>query len=504
MRYNRCMQNQIIPERLLWVDIDGLRQDVFHRALADGRIPNLALLLGGADAAAGLHLDPVSTAPSITFCAQTTIFTGAQPDDHAIPGNQFFDRFGTRSGGKPRFYAFDIGDTLAVDDAVEVFTGSEGLLSRTVDPGVLTLYERAAGRGLRSMVSHHMLARGAQTWLRPDLVEIARYTKGGGLMGMSSIDYDGQMLRKVVRHLKQGDRPDVLTLYFMGVDHRSHQHGPGIQPDALADVDHLLGEFLEEYRGLGLLEGTLAVIVSDHGQIGVIPDDRHSLRMSFPFDREMGGLFDALGLDVHDKPGEDPACDAVIASNGGLAHVYLQHRAGRWSDPPRLGADVLRVGMAFWDANLTGKYSPDLQNALSMVLARDVEHEGWQANYRALTPDGAMVEITDYLADHPEIQTVEAAWRLARLAGPLSGDLLLVSNYADGFYFANPMPGMHGGLHPEDLLCVASLGWPGVDPDRLAQWQTESRALLAQRCQNDGRQYASLADLLPLLERWIG
>ena len=85
--------------------------------------------------------------------------------------------------------------------------------------------ERAARRGLRSMVSHHMLPRGAQTWLRPDLLEIARYTKGGGLLGMSSIDYDGQMLHKAVRHLKQGERPDVLTLYFMGVDHRSHRVG---------------------------------------------------------------------------------------------------------------------------------------------------------------------------------------------------------------------------------------------------------------------------------------
>jgi hypothetical protein len=57
------------------------------------------------------------------------------------------------------------------------------------------------------------------------------------------------------------------------------------------------------------------VIFSDHGQIHVKADDKHSLRLAFPFEREIGHLFDALGLDVHDYPGEDPNCDAVVASN---------------------------------------------------------------------------------------------------------------------------------------------------------------------------------------------
>lgn len=492
------------PQRILIIDIDGLRQDVFHRALETGRVPNLSRILGGAQAENGLHLDPVSTAPSITFCAQSSIFTGAHPDEHHIPGNQFFDRFGTRNGGKPRFYAFDIGDTLAVDDAVRVFSGEPGLLSETVDPAIPTLHERATRRGLHSTVSHHMLARGAQHWLRPELVEIARYTKGGGLLGMDSLDFDGKMVDKVLRHLQAGHRPDVLTLYFMGVDHRSHEHGPADQPAALEDVDHLLGIFLEEYYRLGLLDGTLALVVSDHGQIEVIPDDRHSLRMSFPFDREMGYLFDAMGLDVHDKPGEDPQCDAVIASNGGLAHVYLQHREGRWADSPRFGADVLRVGTALWQANLTGDFAPDLQNALAMVLVRDVERHGWQAGYQALTAEGRLVNITEYLAGHPAIETVEALPRLARLAGPMSGDVLLVANYTDGFYFANPMPGMHGGLHPDDSLCVGSFAWMGASQRQVKELRARVKELVGARTKAEKRTRASLVDLAPVLADIIG
>ncbi len=480
------------PDRLLVIDIDGLRQDVFHAAMVDGSAPHLAGLLSG-----GVHLDPVSTAPSITFCAQTSLFTGAQSDEHGIAGNQFFDRFGAQTRGRARFYAFDIGDTLAVDDAVLVFSGAEGLLGKAANPGILTLYERAARRGLSSAVAHHMLGRGADAWLRPNLADIARFTKGGGLLGLSALEFDRQMVEKAARHLRGGARPDVLTLYFMGVDHRSHQHGPQDQPAALADVDGLLGEFLAEYDRAGLLDGALAAVVSDHGQVGVTPDDRHSLRMSFPFDREMGYLFDALGLDVHDKPGEDPDCDAVAASNGGLAHVYLRHREGGWADAPRFQADVLRAGMAFWDANLTGRHAPDLQGALAMILARNVEAEGWQAGYRALTPEGRMLGVGEFLAGHPEIETVEAESRLERLAGPHAGDLLLVANSGEGFYFANPMPGMHGGLHPGESLCVASLGWVGASGGQAGRLREETGALI------EGRR-ASVADLMPVLAKWMG
>ncbi len=76
-------------QRLLVIDIDGLRQDVFHQALAEKKIPHLSGLLGGAENNFGCHLDPVSTFPSITFCAQSTIFTGTNPRLTASQGTSF-------------------------------------------------------------------------------------------------------------------------------------------------------------------------------------------------------------------------------------------------------------------------------------------------------------------------------------------------------------------------------------------------------------------------------
>ena len=485
------------PARLLILDIDGLRQDVFHRALEEGRVPHLAHLLGGAGADFGLHLDPLSPAPSITFAAQTTIFTGLHPARHGIAGNEFFDRFGLHSAGKPRFYAFDVGDALAVDDAVEVFTGAVGLVGKTLDAELPTFYEMAAAHGLTSLVAYHMLARGATHWIRPNLIDIARFTKGGGLMGMSAEHYDTHMLDELIQHLHATGLPDVVTAYFMGLDHYSHQHGPGAQPDYLERVvDPQVGRLVGELESHGGLSNLLAVAVSDHGQIGVIPDDRHSQRLGFPFDREMGYVFDALGLDVHDYPGEGPNCNALVACNGGLAYVYLRRRQSGWGDPPAFEEDVQRVAAAFWRANQTGAYDPDLQDALAMVLVRDCEHAGWQAAYQAFTPQG-LAPVGDYLAAHAEIETAEAVARLERLAGPMTGDLLLVSNYAGGFYFGGVNTGIHGGLHPQDSRAVLSFGWQSATAEQLSTLRHAAQAV------NVGSP-STLADLVPVLKSIYG
>jgi hypothetical protein len=499
------MSKHHLPERLVILDIDGLRRDVFFQALADGKAPTLARLLGGPDARRGIHFEAVSNAPSITFPCQASLFTGAHPEQHRLLGNQFFDRFGTLNGGRPRFYAFDIGDTLAVDDAVAVYVGAAGLVNELLSLDVTTLYEVAARHGLSSAVAHNMIARGATHWLRPNLLDIARFTKGGGLIGLAAEQFDGQMIAALIAHLDSGQRPSVLTAYFMGLDHRSHREGPASQYDYLTRVvDGQITRLLDALAHRRLLANTLFALVSDHGQFAVLPDGVHSLRLSFPFDRELGHVFDALGLNVHDLPGEDPNVDAVVACNGGLAQVYLQHRAGVWADKPRFAEDVLPVGRAFWEATLTGQHAPALRDSLALILARNVACDGWEADYSALTPKGELVPIPDYLAAHPEIAAVDAVNRLRHLASPVSGDLVLLSNYAGGYYFGAPSKGIHGGLHPDDSECVLSLGWPDAAPAQVAALRLTAEHAVAERCRAEGHRRPGVVDLMTALNAVMG
>ena len=480
-------------QNLILIDIDGLRQDVFSIALGQGMIPNIARLLGGRDLSRGVQIPIVAPAPSITFCSQASLFTGAHPAQHGIPGNQFFDRFGMHSNGLPRHYAFDVGDTLAADDAVRVFT--DGLAARCLQAP--TLYQRVAERGWRSVVAGNMYATGADTWLKPSLLALARFTKGGNLFGLSAAEYDRQILHDALAEIGRNGLPNILTIHFLGLDHESHHHGPGAQIGYLTNtLDPMIGEL---WDAIPADRSLLTAIFSDHGQIEVIPDDRHSLRLAFPFEREMGHLFDALGLDVHDYPGEDPDCDAVVSANGGVAYVYLQNRRGRWADVPDFERDVLPVGRAFWQAHASGQYAAELEGALAGVLIRNVEKNGWRASYQALTPDGEIITMEKWFSTTSG-RYLDPVNRLNNLTGSLAGDLLLISNYAEGFYFGAPIHGVHGGLHPDDSRAVLAYGFPAVNAYIAENMRIAIMKSIQKRCRAENQRQPTTADMLTGLE----
>ena len=484
------------PTSLVIIDIDGLRRDVFLKALDAGEIPNIARIVGGRAATRACHVDAVSTAPSITFTAQASIVTGAHPRDHGIPGNESFDRFGRISKGRPRHFGFDVGDTLAVDDAVAVFTN--GLASRFLQDGTPTIYETAAQRGVASAVFYHMVARGAETWQPPNVVDIARFTKGRGVLAMEAGQYDAGMLKRLVRYLDTGHRPGVLMAYFMGLDHHSHGHGPASQPAYLRDViDPQVGLLLDALERHGMLSEALFVLVSDHGQVDAVPDDRHSLRLGFPFDLELVHVFNALGLDVHDIPGEDPNCDAVMGLNGGLAHVYLQRRDGRWADRPRYAADVLPVAAAFHAMDAEGRYAEELHDTLDAILIRNVERDGWEAEFAAYVGDGKTQPLADYLAARPALSFVDPVNRLRCATGASSGDLLLVAKGREGYYFGGMTRGVHGGLLSGESDPVLTFGYPGGGDESVVWLQEVVAGVIGDRCANEGQRRASVADMVP-------
>ena len=490
------------PRRLIVIDMDGLRRDAFREALEAGGLSNVERIVGGRGGEAAHHVDALSTVPSITFTAQASIFTGRHASTHGVAGNECFDRLGRLSQGRPRHFGFDVGYTLAVDDAVGVFT--DGLASQFLSNETPTLYEIAAARGMGAAVVHHMYARGADSWLPPSIVEIARFTKGKAVLGMAPGEYDGAMLDRLVGYLEAGNRPDIITAYLMELDHHSHVHGPSSQPAYLRDVvDPCIGRMLGALKTHGMLEGTLFVLVSDHGQSEVVADDRHAIRLGFPFDRELGHVFAALELDVHDIPGEDPACDAVMGLNGDLAHVYLQHRVGRWADPPRYAEDVLPVAQAFFDMSALGMYEDELQGTLELVLVRDAEREGWQGEYRVYLGGGRLQPFADYLAAHPELDYPDAANRIRLAASVEAGDLILIAG--EGFYFSTPMAGMHGGLCRGQSEVVLTFAWPDASADEVVWLRETVEGVVADRCGNEGNRQPSVADMMPAtlaLMRW--
>lgn len=67
------------PERVVIIDIDGLRADVLQQALNGGHMPHLLRLVRAGGVSTAHSVAALSVAPSITFAAQASIFTGAHP-----------------------------------------------------------------------------------------------------------------------------------------------------------------------------------------------------------------------------------------------------------------------------------------------------------------------------------------------------------------------------------------------------------------------------------------
>lgn len=221
------------------------------------------------------------------------------------------------------------------------------------------------------------------------------------------------------------------------------------------------------------------------------------MRIAFPFERELGQLFDALLLDAYDFSGEDPNSDALVALNGGISYVYLRNLGSlRWEDPRLFQRDVLPLARSFWRAHINGDYTAELQGSLAGVLVRDVEGGGWESGYRALSPEGDLFTLEEWFASQPENLYVDPVHRLRNLAGPLSGDLLLISNYAEGYYFGAPVSVVHDGLHPEDSQALLVCGWPDASDEDWAFVRQAFQTAIAEHCQAEGGRWPSTADPL--------
>jgi hypothetical protein len=194
----------------------------------------------------------------------------------------------------------------------------------------------------------------------------------------------------------------------------------------------------------------------------------------------------------------------VMGLNGGLAHVYLQHRAGHWADPPRYEEDVLPVAEAFRQMNETGKYEDELQGSLELILARDAEHEGWRGEYHVYLGDGRTQPLADYLAAHPELDYADAVNRIRLAASAATGDLILAANGREGYYFGAPTTGVHGGLYPGESEVVLTFACPGGSAEEIAWLRETVTGVIADRVVNEDGREPSVADMIPTVLVLLG
>lgn len=493
-------------ERVVILDIDGLRRDVYLKALEENAVPHLGSIVSPEKKNTAIHIPAVSIAPSITFAAQASIFTGSHPSKHRVAANNFFDRIGYISAGEARHFGLDAGDTYAIKDAIDAFRND--LADRLLNHETPTIYESATKMGKTSLVAANMYNRGSQVELLPSVLDMARIFMGYGPIQMGPEDCDNKTLSTVQNYFQTHQfTPDLMTFYWVGMDLYSHDNGPDKQMDYLCGcIDRQVGELLELLKKIKLFDGTLFVIISDHGHIATPGDDAHTIRIGFPFDMELTPLFTELGLDLYDLPGEGKHVDAVVGLNGGMAYVYVKNREESWHTLPRYEEDVLPVAQAFYEMNKTGKYRKELQGLIDFILIRNVERVGnWDAGYDVYLGKGKTQPFDEWLeqyANHPYLDPVN---RIRYAASSMSGDIILHAKAHAGVYFGiDGLLGVHGSLHRDDSQSVLSFSYPTGTEQEVHHMRNQVDTIIRERCGQENDRMPSIVDMAYVLRRmWL-
>jgi len=425
------------PRRVIIIDIDAAMSDALYDSV--GNMPYLKEIIDD-----GVHFTDAKTVfPSITMAAQASIFTGNYPSNHGITGNSWFEK----NSETYRDYFLGTWWDWTLD----------GQANNDLSTNVQTIYEAGNTDGKNSTIIFNQYARGVDTtpiigdWIRPGVNELVwskvhQYYK----IDESSLSYALTKLNE--------DLPDILTIYLTGLDGYSHYHGPEYQEYYLQTyLDEQLGRLLygdDDYSGIkGLLgEGastlydeTVIAIVSDHGQTAVTDTSEYRVRKrEVESDLEGAGYYidyDTCFLNPLEECQDLDSSEAVVASNAGIAHIYIKDNDD-WNDPPE------------WYELEDAVIEFSFEEYTDRILVKD-HSDGEYKLYQ----DGELVEIRD--DTFSKVSYPNARERIEGLYSDRSGDIILLAEYP--YYFAQErMKGEHGNLGAQDSKVPLIISGPGV------------------------------------------
>jgi hypothetical protein len=110
----------------------------------------------------------------------------------------------------------------------------------------------------------------------------------------------------------------------------------------------------------------------------------------------------------------------------------------------------------------------------------------------------------DFLRMHPELDYADAVNRIRLAAGVMTGDLILAANGREGFCFASPIAGVHGGLYRGESEVVLTFAYPDGSPDDVAWLRETVGSVVADRCADEGDREPSVADMVPAALALLG
>jgi type I phosphodiesterase/nucleotide pyrophosphatase len=477
--------------RLIIFALDGTTPDQLMQAIRSGNAPNLAELLGK-EKRRGLFEHAYaaprawSILPSSTIAAWAAIFTGTPPAANGVTGDEWFERETATFRAPVPVSALDTADVSKVV--------SDDLIGKALKTP--TLYELVQKKAYVSLLSVHRGATLYTTVSPGSFTDFLSFLIKGTLKGIdpeksfaAALDYSAT--QKLIEAIETNGVADLQVVYFPGIDIFTH-----VSEDPLERqirylrfvTDKNIGDILEAYRKKDALNGAYVIVISDHGQIPTLNDNRHELNTD-----DEKSPFAALkksGFRVRKPlltlPNLDTDFQAVFAYQGFMAYVYLadrstcaeEHQPCDWPRPPRFKEDVLPALEAFYKANHDGEIVPELKGTIDLIFSREPAPTNQAARPFQIFDGQRLVPIGEYLKRNPRPDLIDLERRMQWLgAGPYghrAGDILLLAKACtqvpieQRFYFASiAHHTWHGSACEQDSRIPFILAQAGGNGERM-------------------------------------
>jgi hypothetical protein len=471
------------PKKLVLAVIDSLKPEMLDRALAEGRAPALQAVMER-----GTYVrDCVSSYPSVTPVASSSIATGVGPDQHRIPSMNWYHR------GEHRYVEY--GSSLQASRAFgfrrslfdTVYNMNMAHLNRATE----TVYEQLEDAGLRTACTTYLIYRGrtrhklAEDGIYPAIARAAQFTHA--VYGPTELFYADlfssrrtgcrSMLGRpglrdqhtgcVGAYLVEHDLFDFLLFSLPDNDTYSHRFGPYAQVSSIAGADRELERIMHAAGGPDrFLDEHAVIVMSDHSQTTI---------------EERVNLAQALS-DWHVQlPGDKTGGEAEIAvcPAARSAMVYVLDAERRDELAERVARDLRKVDGLDLIVRLAGGEASVWSERGELRFAPDGELEDLRG--RRWSVQGELQALDLHVADghvdsHDYPDPLGRLW--SALTCPNSGDILIGAS--PGYEFVDwggtdhVGGGSHGSLHRGDSLGV--LLFAGTEPARdaaPAQWSIE-------------------------------
>jgi hypothetical protein len=336
-----CGRGLIVKKVILFV-IDSLHPVVLEKVLAEGKTPAFRFL-----AKQGTYIERVvSSFPTMTPVATSSMITGTWSDRHAVPGFIWYNEEIRKivDYGATWQSVLRIGPEKVLRNQL-IRLNEEHLNSETP-----TLYEMLESGGYSTGCVNFFMHRAAHLYRvkLPFLIALAtRFgLKQEKVSGPSQLIL-GQLIQpflsgrlntyprgvfqrfgfndafsaKIAAQLvREGKQPDFMVVYFPDNDKYSHKYGPLCTGSSLEQVDRHVAAVLDEFDSWEkALEENMIIVTGDHSQTAVGFGNEYLIDL----DRALKSF---KRLKATEEASEDNNKEIAICPNERMAFIYLLQR----------------------------------------------------------------------------------------------------------------------------------------------------------------------------------